>query len=277
MRGDEPEGGQWNLTRKTANACRQQSRFPHIPSFNPMPKRKRFWTLLSPALPAIPVLSVVYNAGDTRDQALEVLDRFVEERLPLFGKYQDAMKQGEPKLFHSMVSAALIADCSNRWKSSAVPNMPIIQTCALECSRGIHPPDPGWREYVAVFYWLKMPTMRRPMRSMLRARCQFLLDCETDMNCLRQSHGETLENAHAHHIQRLMVTEISHCWQAFRRRRSRNGIWQSMPMLMNGWSFQIHMEWSCLPMAAISPQSPTRLPAPTSTACLIIAAIAATR
>ena len=43
----------------------------------------------------------------TRAQALQALAAFVAERLPLFGRYQDALWPGEPWLYHAQLSAAL--------------------------------------------------------------------------------------------------------------------------------------------------------------------------
>ena len=38
----------------------------------------------------------------TRDDALEALNRFIEERLVNFGDYQDAMTSRDPWLFHNL-------------------------------------------------------------------------------------------------------------------------------------------------------------------------------
>ncbi len=35
------------------------------------------------------------------------MQRFIAERLPLFGRYQDAMWPGEPWLYHAHLAAAL--------------------------------------------------------------------------------------------------------------------------------------------------------------------------
>ena len=40
----------------------------------------------------------------TREQALDVLDKFIKERLKYFGDYQDAMIEGEPWMYHSHIS-----------------------------------------------------------------------------------------------------------------------------------------------------------------------------
>jgi deoxyribodipyrimidine photolyase-related protein len=45
----------------------------------------------------------------TRAQALIELDHFIENLLPNFGDYQDAMVAGEPYLYHSLISSYLNA------------------------------------------------------------------------------------------------------------------------------------------------------------------------
>ncbi|NNL84932.1 MAG: cryptochrome/photolyase family protein, partial [Myxococcales bacterium] len=64
----------------------------------------------------------------------------------------------------------------------------------------------GWREYVRGLYWREMPDYEK--RNALDAELPmpaFMWTAETEMNCLRQSVGQLIEHAYAHHIQRLMV------------------------------------------------------------------------
>ena len=64
----------------------------------------------------------------------------------------------------------------------------------------------GWREYVRGIYWREMPEYEGsngldaelPMPA-------FMWTAETEMNCIRQSVGQLIDHAYAHHIQRLMV------------------------------------------------------------------------
>lgn len=67
----------------------------------------------------------------------------------------------------------------------------------------------GWREYVRGIYWLHMPEYIE--RNALNATAplpDFYWSGDTDMNCLRQAIGQTLDHGYAHHIQRLMVTGL---------------------------------------------------------------------
>jgi deoxyribodipyrimidine photolyase-related protein len=67
----------------------------------------------------------------------------------------------------------------------------------------------GWREYVRGVYRRLMPEYSE--RNTLEADLplpEFYWTGETEMNCLRQAIGQTLEYGYAHHIQRLMVTGL---------------------------------------------------------------------
>jgi deoxyribodipyrimidine photolyase-related protein len=67
----------------------------------------------------------------------------------------------------------------------------------------------GWREYVRGIYWRYMPGYASG--NALDAHGElpdFYWSGQTDMNCLRETIGQTLRYGYAHHIQRLMVTGL---------------------------------------------------------------------
>ena len=208
MRGDEPEGGHWNFDADNRESLTDHIALPEHPEFPPDQITTDVLALVAGRFAHHPGALLPFAMPVTRDQALAVLDRFIQERLPLFGKYQDAMKQGEPKLFHSMISAALncgllepmeiIRRAEHAYHSGHAP---------LNAVEGFIRQILGWREYVRGLYWLKMPEYAQSNAlDAQRALPDFYWTGKTDMNCLAQVIGETLENAHAHHIQRLMVT-----------------------------------------------------------------------
>lgn len=65
----------------------------------------------------------------------------------------------------------------------------------------------GWREYIRGMYWMRMPLMEQ--ENFLEHRQplpEFYWTGQTKMNCLSQAIGQSLDQAYAHHIQRLMIT-----------------------------------------------------------------------
>ena len=143
----------------------------------------------------------------TRAQALEVLDHFIVERLPLFGTYQDAMIEDEPWMYHSHIgfylNAGLILPIEAvraaevAWATGHAP---------LNAVEGFIRQILGWREFIRGIYWLKMPDYAS-MNFLEAGRDlpSFYWTGATEMNCMRQSIDQTRRYAYAHHIQRLMV------------------------------------------------------------------------
>lgn len=207
MEGGEPVGGQWNF-----DADNRKS----LPAGIAIPPRRRF----EPDAITRAVLDLVEQRfgnhfGDldgfgwavTRTGALEALAFFLEAALPRFGDYQDAMKTGEPFLFHAVISPYLNAGlltaeevcvaAEREWREGRAP---------LNAVEGFVRQVIGWREYVRGIYWLEMP--RYAQTNALEAQRplpDFYWTGETDMNCLAQCVGDTRAHAYAHHIQRLMV------------------------------------------------------------------------
>lgn len=208
MQGDKPIGDQWNFDAENREQLPKSIAIPDHPSF------------ASDAITQDVIRLIGEKFGDhfgsldgfdmpvTRTQALEALEIFIQERLPLFGAYQDAMKQGEPKLFHSMISAAL--NCGLLQPLEIIKRAEFAYHEArapLNCVEGFIRQILGWREYVRGIYWLKMPAYSQSNAlEATRALPAFFWSGKTDMNCMRQVIEETHQSAHAHHIQRLMIT-----------------------------------------------------------------------
>jgi deoxyribodipyrimidine photolyase-related protein len=146
----------------------------------------------------------------TRGQALAALADFIEHRLAGFGRYQDAIWAGEPWLYHSRLSAALnlkllrpleVCQAAERaWREGHAP---------IAAVEGFIRQVLGWREYVRGIYWRCMPGYLE--RNALEAHAplpDFYWSGATDMACLADAIGQTLEYGYAHHIQRLMVTGL---------------------------------------------------------------------
>lgn len=143
----------------------------------------------------------------TRNQALYALDKFIDERLPDFGTYQDAMIQDEPWMFHAHIGFYLncglllplecVQKAEQAYRNAKAP---------LNAVEGFIRQIIGWREFVRGIYWMHMPDYAE--ENFLNAKRnlpEFYWTAETKMNCLRQCVNETKQNAYAHHIQRLMV------------------------------------------------------------------------
>ncbi|MCB5945614.1 cryptochrome/photolyase family protein [Acidocella sp. KAb 2-4] len=207
MRDGEPEGGQWNFDT--------ENRKPLPPGLTIPPPYAELPDALTEAVLALVERQFPDHFGDlrpfayavTRVGALAALRQFIAQRLSRFGDYQDAMRQGEPWLFHSHIALYLncglllpgecIAAAEAAYRAGAAP---------LNAAEGFIRQILGWREYVRGLYWLKMPGYAaQNALGATRPLPEFYWTGETEMNCLRQCVAETRANAYAHHIQRLMV------------------------------------------------------------------------
>ncbi|WP_373500617.1 cryptochrome/photolyase family protein [Desulfococcus sp.] len=147
----------------------------------------------------------------TRSRALAQLDEFVRLRLPHFGTYQDAMTTRSGSLFHSRLSFALntkmlhpmevIRAAVGRAEQASGPAIGIGQ---LE---GFVRQILGWREFMRGVYWAKMPSYETLNHFDHHAPLPgYYWTGDTRMACMRAAIAQSLEQAYAHHIQRLMVT-----------------------------------------------------------------------
>ncbi len=143
----------------------------------------------------------------TRKDALKILDDFIKNRLPLFGKYQDAMLENEPWLFHSHISFYLNngllspMECIKKAEAAYYD-----KKAPIESTEGFIRQILGWREYIRGIYWYKMPKYEKEnFLDATKKLPDFYWSGNTSMNCIKQCVTETKENAYAHHIQRLMI------------------------------------------------------------------------
>jgi deoxyribodipyrimidine photolyase-related protein len=213
MTDGEPIGGQWNFDR--------DNREPLTPeAIAQLPAPLSFSNDVSAILARLerhgiehfgrPMPTLLWPV--TRRQARDLLTFFCAELLPRFGRFQDAMTAvGDARwsLYHSRLSFALnskmlhpkqVLDAAlNAWQQDP-------QRISLAQIEGFVRQILGWREFVRGLYWANMPgyATRNALEAQ-RPLPAFFWNGQTRMRCLRESLGQSLDYAYAHHIQRLMV------------------------------------------------------------------------
>jgi deoxyribodipyrimidine photolyase-related protein len=208
MEGDEPVGGQWNFDHDNRKA---------LPKDVMPPKRNRFAPdEITRSVMALVAARHTDHFGEldgfgwavTRADAEAAFAHFLRDALPRFGDYQDAMKTGEPFLFHSVISPYLNVGlltarevclaAEAEWRAGRAP---------INAVEGFIRQILGWREYVRGIYWSRMPGYADTNAlEAARPLPLFYWTGETAMNCLGQCIGDIRRHAYGHHIQRLMVT-----------------------------------------------------------------------
>ncbi len=208
MSQGKPEGGRWNFDPENRKA---------LPRGHVLPERLRF----GPDDITRAVIDLVAKRfhdhfGDlegfgwavTRVDAQAALAHFIECGLPGFGDFQDAMKQGEDFLYHSLLSPYLnIGLLEPREVCEAALEAYARGAAGLAAVEGFIRQILGWREYVRGIYWSRMPGYARSNHfNASRPLPALYWTAETDMRCMHETIESTRRNAYAHHIQRLMVT-----------------------------------------------------------------------
>ena len=204
----QPEGGKWNYDANN----RKKLPKGHVP---PQPKLwPRDVAGLIVQLEEAGVQTVgrvdptAFGWPVTREESLELLGLFVDELLPLFGDFQDALTENSWTVYHSRLSFAMnvkmlsprevIEAVERKWRE-APSHASIAQV------EGFIRQILGWREYMRGVYWAHMPKYAeknffqhdRPLPGWFWTGRPACAAC----NAITQ----TLDHAYAH-IQRLMVT-----------------------------------------------------------------------
>ncbi len=208
MDGKEPAGGSWNFDKANRKSAPPGLTYRVPPSFEP--------DAITRAVCALVATEFAGHFGDlepfdwavTAEDAERVFDHFLCHGLPSFGDYQDAMVQGEPFMYHSVISHYLNA--------GLLDARDVCERAETEYREGRAPINAvegfvrqilGWREFVRGIYWLHMPDYaQRNALNATRPLPASYWGGATNMNCIKEVVSQTRRNAYSHHIQRLMVT-----------------------------------------------------------------------
>ena len=212
MEDDQPVGGEWNYDKSNRKAFpRGGPEAPNQgPGFAPDTVTEEVLELVAARFSEHPGTLDSFAWPVTAADAQQALADFVKSRLPNFGDHQDAMWTDEPWLYHSLISTSLnlkllnprdvVAAAEQAYQSGSAP-LPAVEGFIRQIL--------GWREYVRGIYWLNMPGyVQLNKMEASEPLPEFYWTVETDLVCLNQAIGQTLEHGYAHHIQRLMVTGL---------------------------------------------------------------------
>ncbi len=207
MVGDKPIGGQWNLDKENRQPPKSRLNTPPAKWFEPS-------SITTDVIQSVNSLTIPtygklenFRWGVTRKDALQVLDWFIENRLPNFGPYQDAMVTGEETMWHAMISPYLnigllqplevIKKAEQAYQEKQLP---------LNSVEGFIRQVMGWREYMhGIYEYVSADYPEKNWFNHTQPLPEFFWNGETKMNCLHQILTQVQDIGYAHHIQRLMV------------------------------------------------------------------------
>lgn len=206
----EPEGGSWNYDASN----RQKLPKDHMPPL-PLTLDRNVEGLVhviesSGVKTTGRIDSKRFGWPITRAEGLKVLEYFVDELLPHFGDFQDALTTNSWSVYHSRLSFVMNAKLlSPAEVVQAVEQAYQRQPDRIDISQaeGFIRQILGWREYMRGVYWAHMPEYETlNFFEHKRTLPSWFWTGKTKMACVSHAIDQTMEHAYAHHIQRLMVT-----------------------------------------------------------------------
>tara|TARA_R110000787_G_scaffold166642_8_gene279672 strand:- start:2124 stop:3656 length:1533 start_codon:yes stop_codon:yes gene_type:complete len=210
MEGSKPEGGEWNYDKTNRKKWKQETLIPPY---------KIFLKDVSELVKEIEIAEIEtigrinsknFEYPTTRKESLDQLDYFCGYLLIHFGDFQDAMHTDEVNLYHSRISFAM-----NIKLISPKEVIEKVLATYRTSKNDIHISQVegfirqiiGWREYMRGMYWALMPEYKKlNVLDNQNKLPDFFWTGKTKMNCLKNTINNSLDNAYAHHIQRLMIT-----------------------------------------------------------------------
>lgn len=206
----DPAGGEWNYDQDNRKPASDDLFLPKRQKFKPDAITQDVINLVEERFPDNFGKLDNFWFAVTRQDAEKALSHFIEDALPCFGDYQDAMLEQHRFLYHSLISPYINVGLLNpldvcqkaqrAWEDGDAP---------LNAVEGFIRQILGWREFVRGIYWLSdNDYVQQNTLNAERPLPGFYWSADTKMNCVRHVVEQTRDEAYAHHIQRLMVTGV---------------------------------------------------------------------
>lgn len=207
MDGDTPCGGAWNFDEYNRKPLRAGTAIPADMRVQPD-------ALTQTVCADVATWPHVIGDGHefawavTHADAEAVLARFITERLPWFGDYEDAMSRTHHQLFHSTLSPylnvglleplAVIRAAEAAYRAGQAP---------IHAVEGFIRQVLGWREYMYQSYWRHMPQLTKlnAWDAQRALPAWFWPGATSGMHCLDTVIQRVWAHGYTHHIERLML------------------------------------------------------------------------
>lgn len=207
MDGGEPVGGEWNYDEENRETPPADYKAPDPPSFDPDATTEAVIELVEAEYAPEWTDADPFWWPVTREGATTALEAFVDQRLPDFGAYQDAMVTDDPTLNHALLSPLLhVGLLDPREVTEAAIEAYEADAAPLNSVEGFVRQIIGWREFVRHVYRTEMPQLREANQlDATEPVPPAFWDGDTEMACVNHAIDTVRRNGYAHHIQRLMV------------------------------------------------------------------------
>jgi deoxyribodipyrimidine photolyase-related protein len=209
MTDDGPEGGKWSFDQENRKKMPQDMETPEIPKFSSeYVEDAKAW--VEENFSDNPGKVENFFWPTTRDQALEMLDDFLENRMEKFGDYQDAFEKDLEFGFHALTSSSINTGLLN-------PEEVVERTLAaheekdypMNSLEGFLRQIVGWREFIRAMYQIHPEMRDENFWDIDNEMPEEFYTGETGLPPVDYAIQHADENAYCHHIERLMVLSNS--------------------------------------------------------------------
>ncbi len=209
VHNDQPIGGKWNYDHSNRSKYKGEVVIPEPLNFSKDVSKLVHEIHESRVKTFGNIDKTGFNWPTSRKESSALLDYFCDHLLANFGNYQDALYSEHSYLFHSRLSFAMNSkmispkEVIDKVIAYFENNQDTIEISQVE---GFIRQILGWREYVRGIYWKEMPNYSK--MNVLENYNQlpaFYWTGKTKMKCMQHAISQSLDEAYAHHIQRLMI------------------------------------------------------------------------
>lgn len=207
MEDGNPVGGRWSFDQDNRKPADEDTAFVKPRTFRPDDITKQVIKEVERDFGDNPGNLDAFPWPVTRKEALKKLNQFIDERLPTFGTYQDAMLVDDPFMSHSLLSSSINIGFLNPEE--------VIEKAEAAYAAGEAPLNAvegfirqilGWREYMRAVYVKKMPGYASVNELGHEAELPaFFYTGKPKMKCMEQAIRPVIDVGYGHHIQRLMI------------------------------------------------------------------------
>ena len=203
----EPLGGQWSFDEDNRKKLPKDIELPELKRLKPKEYIDEAQHYVREHFSENLGVNEDFNYPVTHLQAKRALDDFLENRMKLFGDYEDAIAKNESFLFHSVLTPALNTGL-------LTPHQMISRTMELHeekdyplnCLEGFIRQIIGWREFMRGIYEFEGVFERTNNHfGHTRKIPKSFYDGSTGIVPIDNTIKKALNTAYSHHIERLML------------------------------------------------------------------------
>ncbi len=200
-----PVGGKWSFDPDNRKKLPKDMETPDIPEFQgERVDEAKKW--VEENFPEARGSADNFFWPTTREQALEMLDDFLENRMENFGDYQDAFEKDLEFGFHSLLSSSLnIGLITPEEVVENTLNAHDKNDYPLNSLEGFLRQIVGWREFIRAMYQLHPEMREENFWDIDNEMPEEFYTGDTGLPPVDYSIQHAKENAYCHHIERLMV------------------------------------------------------------------------